>query len=569
MSKSSKRASPRTPVSQRVAAHGWRQTPLGLTRENLLGELVAGITLLALAIPEQLATAQLASVPAFTAMIAFIAATLVFVVVGANPILSIGADSTIAPLFAVALLHLALGNSAAYLALVAACAVVTGIMVVAVGVLKLGWLADFLSLPIIAGFMSGIGVIIMIHQLPQVLGVVSRGSSVWSRLSALSHQLNHANSWTVLLALGTLLLMMIGEHWRPRLPLALVAVLGATLVCATLSLSHHGVVELGSVVVGAPSWRLRWFSVHEWGAIVTTALTLVVVIVSQSAATSRTVADEIGVAQNLDRDFVGIGVANIVAGLAGAMPVNASPARTMIVSLAGGRTKMVALVAGLGALVLVPLARFVHAIPLAALAGVLLFVAGRLIKVATLRAIARTSRAELLVALTCALGVIILGVQIGLAVAVGLAILLRTWHSSRPRMVELGRRHATTSWEPLTTHDVDRVAHVLAVLFGESLYFANVGAFRRELYRLLAQHHATRHVVIDAVAIADLDYTGLAMLRAVADDLLADAMTVSVARANESVRQLLTSSRETTLLHIQIFDSVDAAVNHAVASTND
>jgi MFS superfamily sulfate permease-like transporter len=144
---SKKHSDKRTPIAERQESRGLTQLLAGVTRENLLTQVLAGVTLLAIAIPEQLATAQLAEVPAFTAMIAFMTATLVFFFVGSNPIVSVGADSTIAPLFAVALLRLALPASSQYLALAAATAVVTGLILMTIGLFKLGWLADFLSLP--------------------------------------------------------------------------------------------------------------------------------------------------------------------------------------------------------------------------------------------------------------------------------------------------------------------------------------------------------------------------------------------------------------------------------------
>ena len=554
----------RTPIERRVGARGLNQTFLGLGRQNVPTELLAGVTLLAIAIPEQLATSQLASVPAFTSMIAFIVATAVFLLFGSNPILSIGADSTIAPLFAVALLRLALPESPQYLSLVATTALVTGLLVALVGVLKLAWLADFLSLPIVAGFMSGIGIIIVVHQLPRVFGVTSGGASVASRLSSLAHQLSHVNAWSIVLALGTLVVMVVGEKINPRLPTALVAVVGATVLASLLSLSRHGVQELGAVIAGAPTWRLHWFSLHEWGVIVTTALTLVVVIISQSAATARAAADEIGVADDLNRDFVGIGMANVVAGLCGAMPVNASPARTTVTRLAGGRTKMVALVAVVGALLFSPLARFAHSIPLAALAGVLLFVAGRLIKIGQIRRILRTSRVEFSLAILTGLGVVVLGVELGLALAVALAILDRTWRSSRPEMVELGRRKGTTSWESLDAKGVERIDHIVVIFFGGALYFANAGIFRRNLHTLMKNAPGTKHLIVDAVAMSDIDYTGLVTLSQVVGDLTTDDVSISVARANEEVRGQLSTFTDKALRHVRLFDSVDAAANHAI-----
>jgi MFS superfamily sulfate permease-like transporter len=554
----------RTPIERRVVARGINETFVGLTRENFPSQLLAGVTLLAIAIPEQLATAQLAGVPAFAAMIAFIAATLVFSFAGSNPILSVGADSTIAPLFAVALLKLALPASSQYYALVAATAVVTGILVMAVGVLKLGWLADFLSAPIVAGFLSGIGIIIIVHQLPRVFGVTSGGDSVMQRLDSLARHLGHISAWSVIISLGTLAVMLIGEKVNAQLPWALAAVLVATVLTSVLSLSAHGVEQLGTVIVGSPTWRLRLFSTHDWSVVVTTSLTLLVVIMSQSAATARTSADEIGVADNLSRDFVGIGLANIATGVLGSFPVNASPARTTISRLAGGRTKMVGFAAGILALLLSPLATYAHAIPLAALAGVLLFVAGRLVKIGQLKEVLRTSRAEFALAAIAGLGVVFLGVELGLALAVGLAILEQTWHAARPRMVEIGRRKGTTSWESYDAHAVEHVDHILALFFDEDLFYANAGVFRRDLHDHIKKNPQTKHLIIDAVAMSDIDYTALVALSRIVDDLTNDHVSVSMARANENVKSKLAKSTDKAIRHIKLFDSVDAAATDAL-----
>ncbi len=555
-----------TPIGQRHVASGVHQLFAGLTKTNLPGQVLAGITLLAIAIPEQLATSQLAAVPAFTAMIAFITATLVFFVIGSNPIVSVGADSTIAPLFAVVLLRVAPASSPLYMELVAATAVIAGVVVVLIGVLKLGWLADFLSLPIVVGFLCGIGVIIITHQLPRVFGVASGGESFVSRIAWLSHQTGSVNGWSLAIALGTLVLMVVGEKLNAKLPWALAAVLGATVLTATASLAHHGVQQLGAVSAGLPMWRLHWLTGAQWGTVATTALTLVIVILSQSAATCRTTADDLAIADNISRDFVGIGLANIACGLVGAFPVNASPARTSVTKLAGGRTKLVLLVAGVGALVLAPFAKFAHMIPLAALAGILVFVGGRLIKIDQLKKIFTSSRWEFALALIAGLGVIFVGVEQGLAIAVGLAILDQTWRSARPRMVELGRRPGTTSWEPEVEEGVERVDHILAVLFGEEIFFANAGVFRREMHDLILKFPGTRHLIIDAVAIADIDYTGMTALAQGATDLLRDGITISFSRANEKVHDRLAKSTNPAVKHITLYDSTDAAAVAALAS---
>ncbi|MHB1906686.1 MAG: SulP family inorganic anion transporter, partial [Acidimicrobiales bacterium] len=259
--------SPRTPISERRALRGVRELLAGVTRATAPSQVLAGVTLLAIAIPEQLATSRLAGAPAFFAMIAFIVATLVFVAAGSNPVVSVGADSTIAPLFAVSLARLAPFGSTGYLEVVAVTAVTTGIVLSIIGVARLGWIADFLSAPIVTGFLGGIGLIIIVHQLPDALGVAAGGSSIYQRLHVVASELGHLSAWSVALALGTLALLVVGERVNARLPWALVAILVASALSVTLSLSHHGVVELGAVTLGGPRWRLAWLSTSQWATV--------------------------------------------------------------------------------------------------------------------------------------------------------------------------------------------------------------------------------------------------------------------------------------------------------------
>jgi sulfate permease, SulP family len=550
----------RTPIALRRPERGLKDTFLGVTRQNFGLQMLAGVTLLAIAIPEQLATSQLAGVPAFLAMIAFITATLVFVLFGSNPIVSVGADSTIAPLFAVVLVRFAPVTTPLYLELAAATAVVTGIGVLSVGLFKLGWLADFLSVPIVTGFLCGIGAIIIVHQLPSALGVASGGTSITQRLHTVFSELGHVSGWSVALAFGTLVVLVIGERLNAKLPWALAAIAVATVLAVALKLDQHGVKQLGAVHAGPPEWHLRWLSTGQWGVVLTTSVTLVIVILSQTAATSRSAADELGVDSDLSRDFVGVGLANVAAGLVGAFPVDASPARTTVARLAGGSTKLVGLTAAVIAIALSPLGRYAHTIPLAALAGVLIFIGARLIKIDVMMRVWRSSRIEFMFALISALGVIFIGVEQGIAIAVGLAILDQTWRSARPHMIVLGRQVGTTSWEPLGDDGVAPVDHTTVVLFDNDLFFANAGIFRREVHDVLEKFPATRHFVIDGAAMAEIDFTGMTILSQVYDDFRMDGISLSFARVNDRVKEELAKSFDPAIRGVSTYPSVNAAV---------
>ncbi len=530
----------------------------GVTRANALPQIVAGVALVAIAIPEQIATAQLADVPSYVGLVSFIVATIAFVVAGSHPLVSVGADSTIAPLFVVALVRLAAPQSSDYLALVAATAVVTGVLLIVIGWLKWGWLADLLSLPIVSGFMAGIGVIIIVHQLAHLSGVSSGGASVLARLSQWAHQWSHFNGWSLGLGVATVALMVMGEKWNPRLPWALVAVVGGAVVTSMSGLTHRGVETLGTVSVGFIAWRFNHLHASDLGVVFVTSLTLVIVIMSQTGATARTTADELGIADDISRDFWGVGWSNLVAGLAGTIPVDASPARTSVTILAGGRTKLPGLVAALLALAVLPAVSIVRLVPLASLAGVLVFVAARLIKIGQFRAIWRVSRVEAALAVVATVGVIGWGVEVGLGVSVALAIGAQTWRSARPHVVEMGRRPDSTSWEPLSVSGATRVDHVSVLLFDHDLFFANASQFRRLIHEMMRRLPDTRHVVIDAAAMADIDFTGLRILQEVSDDLAHESVSLSLARPSAEVAHRVRNQK--TLSSISLYNSVDEAV---------
>ena len=239
------------------------------------------------------------------------------------------------------------------------------------------------------------------------------------------------------------------------------------------------------------------------------------VVVTQSAATTRAFADQGGYEVDVGRDFLGVGAGSIAAGLVGAFPVNASPPRTAAVAAASGRTQAAGLGAAAAILLLVPAAGLLKDVPVATLAGVLLFVAARLFHGRDLLAIARFDPFEFALAVTTMLTVALLGVEQGIAVAVGLAILDRTRLSARPQMHVLGRIPQTTSWAPISSpSEPAQVPGVLVVLFATPLWYANAIHFHDQLQIALTRASgAPRLVVLDAVGMSDLDYTGARSLR--------------------------------------------------------
>jgi len=535
----------------------------GYRRSWATPDLLAGLTLLVIAVPEQLATSRLAGMPPITGFYAFVAGTVVFALLGSNPQMSVGADSTIAPLFAVGISHLASVGTPRYVDLVGILAVMVGVLVALVGLLRLGWIAEFLSAPIITGFLAGVAVIIVVHQLPDLFGLPTTNGSTLHRIGVVATHLGDTNGWALGIGAAVLAIVVAAERLDRRLPGALVGLIGSTLVVGVLGLQAHGVAVLGTLAHGAPRLGLFGLSWSALRGVAPIAAVVALVVVSQSAATTRAFADQGRYQEDVGRDFLGIGAGNIVAGLVGSFPVNASPPRTAAVASVSGRTQASGLGAAAALVLLVPAAGLLKDVPLTTLAAVLIFIATRIFHVGDLRAIARFDRFELGLAVITMLTVALVGVEQGIAVAVGLAILDRTRLSARPQLHVLGRIPGTTSWAPLSSEEhATQVPGVLVVLFATPLWYANAVHFRTELDASRTRALGTSVlVVLDALGMSDIDYTGARTLGEVLDELDRDQVAFAVARAGQHMRDSL--SRSGLLERIgedHFFSSVDEAV---------
>ncbi len=515
----------------------------GYQRSWASADLVAGLMLLVIAVPEQLATSRLAGMPAITGFYAFVAGTVVFALLGSNPHMSVGADSTIAPLFATGVSALALTGSPHYVELVAILAVMVGLMVMLVSILRLGWIAEFLSTPIVTGFLSGVAVIIVIHQLPDFLGLPSAEGSNTHRVGFVFTHLAQVNGWTVAIGAGVLAVMFASAHLDRRIPGGLIGLVGSTALVAALGLQAKGVAVLGTIRSGAPKIGLSGLSWSTLESLAPLAAVVALVVVTQTAATTRGFAERGGYDVDAGRDFLAVGAGSVVAGLAGSFPVDASPPRTGAVVTAGGRTQAGALGAALVVVLLIPFANVLKDVPLATLAAVLIYVALRLFKPGELRAIARFDLFEFGLTAVTLLAVVLIGVEQGIGVAVGLAILDRVRLSARPQLHVLGLIPGTTSWAPLAANvSAAEVPGILVLLFATPLWYANAVHFRDEVTGALARAHGTQILVLDALGMSDVDFTGSRALMQVLDDCERQHVTFGVARAGEHAHEMLERS---------------------------
>jgi sulfate permease, SulP family len=542
----------------------------GYRRSWLAGDLLAAVALLVIAVPEQLATSRLAAMPPITGFYAFVAGSVLFAALGSSPQLSVGADSTIAPLIAVGIGALAAIGSPRYVELVGILAVTVGLLVALVGLLRLGWIAEFLSAPTIAGFLAGVAVIIVVHQLPDLLGLQVTGGSTTHRVASVLGHLSDVNGWCAGIGVGVIATVLVCERIEHRLPAALVALIATTTLVAVLDLRAHGVAVLGTVAHPLPRIGLHGLSWQALRDVIPVAGVVSLIVISQSAATTRAFADRNGYSVDVNRDFLGVGAGSVAAGLVGAFPVNASPPRTAAVAAAAGRTQLTGLAAAAAIVVLIPAAWVLRDVPLATLAGVLMLVAARICPVRDLIDVARFDLFEFGLALATLLTVALIGVEQGIAVAVGLAILDRTRLSARPQLQVLGRIPGTTSWAPLSgAESAAQVPEVLVVSFATPLWYANSAHFQAEFRTAMSRTkgHLTR-VVLDASGMTDIDFTGSYALGQVLDELDRDHLEFAIARPGADVRTSLTRSGLLGRIGIeQLYPSVDEAVTGLRASS--
>jgi SulP family sulfate permease len=509
----------------------------GLTVADLNRDLVAGLTLAAIAIPEQMATARLGGFAPQIGFLAFMAGTLAFAAFGSSRLLSVGADSTITPIFALSLAMQAASDPQDYAALAAALALMVGAILIAGGLIRLGWIADLLSKPVITGFLAGISVHIILSQAPTVLGLPNIGGSVFQRVAGLAAHIGETKPLALLIGLGVLAVTFACERWNPRMPGALIALVAATVAVAAFGLEKSAIAVLGDVPAALPRLALPTVDPAQVYRLIPLAITISLVIMMQTAATTRSfpAASE---ASNVDRDFIGVGVGSALAGLTGAFPVDASPPRTAIVAEVGARSQAAGLLA---IAVILALASFgtplLAHVPEAALGGMLLFVAQRIFRLQTFVEIYRRARGEFVLIMATMTAIVLLPIQTGVVIGIFLSLLHGVFIITRAAPVELMRVPGTTIWWPPHGPVQGQTEDgVLVMAFQAPLSFLNAHDFRHGILDALAQAgRNVRLVVLEAGSIVAIDYTAADELAEVIRKCRAQGVDFAVARL-ESIR---------------------------------
>jgi sulfate permease, SulP family len=507
-------------------------------RNAVVRDVFAGVTLASMNIPQVLGYARIAGMPVVTGLYTVLLPLGAFVVFGSSRHLVVSADSATAIIFSSSLSRMAVPASEKYVALVGMVALLTAGYLFLAWIFKLGFLADFLSHTVLIGFLTGVGVQVSTAMLGDMLGVAVHSSKTLVQAWEIFQGLPQSNIATAALSMfvagGTLL----GKRFVPRLPFSLMAVVGTIAASEAFRFAERGIAIIGPVAGGLPPLGLPDVTWSETLALVPVAASCFVMILAQSAATSRAFALRYHERVDEDADILGISAANAAAAVSGAFVVNGSPTQTAMADRAGARTQVAQLVfGGIALLVLFFLTGPLQYLPRCVLASIVFTIAFGMIDARGLRDVRRESPGEFYLALATAAAVVAIGVEQGILLAIALSLLRHVRHSYRPHTMML-EPDSTGRWVPMPAIPGKETEPGLIVYrFGADLFFANAHRFADEVRALInSAASPVRWLIVDASAITDLDYSAAESIRDLLDELTRRGVRIVFGRVSPYLR---------------------------------
>jgi high affinity sulfate transporter 1 len=541
----------------------------GYRRAWLAGDVLAGLTVWAVLVPEALAYASIAGVSPVVGLYAAPGALILYAALGSSRQLITGPMSATAALSAatVAALVPAAGSDR-FVAMTATLAIATGLCALVAGLLRLGFLASFISEPVIKGFIIGLALTIIIGQVPKLLGVDKDDGDFFEKLWGVVKRLDDVHVLTAVVGILSLAVVLGLRRLAPRVPGSLVAVALGVAAVDLLNLDGHGVDIVGPIDRGLPSLGVPDVSGHDLGTLIPGALGVMLVGFAEGLGAAKTYAAREHQEIDASRELLGLGGANLAAGLSSGMVVNGSLSKTAVNGSAGARSQLSGLVvAALTILTLLLLTGLFEHLPEATLAAVVIAAVVELVDVAALRRLyALGSPPDFLAAVAALLGVTVFDTLPGLFIGIGVSLLLLLYRASRPHVARLGRLPggdgggARGAYVDLAREPDARAPEGVAVLRVEApLFFANADAVRHALLEA-GREPGVRAVVLDAETTPTIDATAATMLHEVADDLRRDGRALLLARGVGGVRDLLgrAGDDELTTVHRSVREAVEA-----------
>lgn len=528
------------------AVPGWRALRT-YERDWLRNDIVAGLVITALLVPQGMAYAELAGLPPVTGLYTTVTALVAYAVFGPSRRLVLGPDSAIAPLIAAAILPLvgADGDPGRAVALAATLGILVGLVCVAAGTLRLGNVVELLSKPVRVGYLNGIAIVVLVSQLPKLCGFSIEVDGTVRQLGAFVVGVldGDTNATALVIGLGSLSVIVALRVLAPRVPGIIIAVVGATLAVTIFDLTARGVQVVGSVPRGFPRPALPVVEVFDIGPLLVAAVGIAFIALTDTVALSKalTLASD---PVEPNREIIGLGAANLAAGLFQGFPVSASASRTAVSLSSGGQSQLVGII---GAALIVVLLAFANGLlrnlPAAALAAVVIEAAVILFDFATLRWLWRVRKSEFVLCAAALVAVVVFGVLWGIAAAVGLSLgnfVRRAWRPYDAILGRLGDRHGY--------HDVERnpraveIPGLVIYRFDAPVFFANAEHFaRRILGAVEAAERPVRWVLVAAEPITDIDTTGAEVISYLLDHLDSHGIRLAFAELKGPVRDRLKS----------------------------
>lgn len=532
-------------------------------KDSLRPDVIAGLTVAAVAIPSGMAYAELARVSPVAGLYTLLLPAVAYALLGSSRQLVVGAEAVLALLVGDAVARHAGDDASRYPALVALMALLVGACFVLARLVRLGWVADYFSRPVLVGYIHGTAVVLIVGQLPKLFGVSIDSDGTISELVAVLRAWSDWSVTTMLLAGLSLVALLLLRRHVPRWPGALLVVVAGILAATLGSLESHGIKLVGRVPSGLPSLGLPdvgWSDVTE---LAPAAVGIFLVCFADGVLTARSFAGRRGQSVRVQQELAALGGANLAAGLSGAFPVGASGSHTTVNDTVGGRTQAVGLFSAATIAVVLLFLTPVAKIPMACLGAIIVTAAIGLISRQDWVAIATTGRREVVIAAPTTVGVITVGVLWALAIAVGLSILDTVTRSAKPHDAVLGRVDRLDRYADVSLHPSARVAPgVVVYRLDDKLFFANTNyVTARILEAIEAAPDDTKWLVFDAESVADIDASGVAALEQLVGRLRACGITFVVARLKAPLARTFDDIGLTTRIGREnLLPTVDRAV---------
>ncbi|HCE9868283.1 TPA: SulP family inorganic anion transporter [Pseudomonas aeruginosa] len=527
-------------------------------------DVQAGLSVAAIQIPTAIAYAQIAGFPPQVGLYACILPMLIYALIGSSRQLMVGPDAATAAMVAAAITPLAAGDPQRLVDLSMIVAIMVGLFSIVAGLARAGFIASFLSRPILVGYLNGIGLSLLVGQLGKLFGYEAATSGFVAGILALLENLLHIHWPTLILGSLSLLLMVLLPRRFPQLPEALCGVLLASLAAALLGLDRYGVELLGEVPAGLPQLSWPQTSLEELKSLLRDATGITVVSFCSAMLTARSFAARHGYSINPNHEFVALGLANIGAGVSQGFAISGADSRTAVNDMVGGKTQLVGVVAALViAATLLLLNKPLGWVPMPALGAVLLLAGWGLIDVQALKGFWKLSRFEFSLCLLTTVGVLSVGVLPGIFVAVSIAVLRLLYYTYRPSDAVLGWMHGIDGQVELAKYPQATTLPGLVIYrFDAPLLFFNADYFKQRVLAVVDGSERPNAVLLNAEAMTNLDISGLATLHEVQQILKAQGVHLSLARVTGQTLDLL--QRSSMLGEIKpplVFSSVRSGVS--------